>query len=207
MTLKKTLTALAAAAGLCLTAYATTVLPVNLAFLVEHAEKAFVGTVDSVERVQIGNIWTDQVTVTVTEGVIGCSAGESVTWNQVRNGENIPLPSMPDFTAGGQYLVFLSAHSGDSPFTAPVALDQGAFAVAENEAGQQVAVNGTGNSTLYDGLNADAIHAAAPASADSPLAGLISDARALDAVANPQQAFAAPSEDGVVTATVQPSAP
>jgi len=146
------------AAGWCLLASvvpATSMIPASLAKIVEHTESGFVGTVESVTVVQNAMGWAEEVTVRVSENVIGSSvAGGTVTWQQYRMGEQHRLAGMPEFKPGEQYLIFLSGKAPGSPNQAPVALGQGAFRIHRNtETGALYARNAFQNEYLY--LNTD----------------------------------------------------
>lgn len=140
-------------------AFATTMVPANLAQIVEKAEKGFVGTVQSVEVVRAQRGWAEKVTVLVSEGVVGnVKAGDTVVWLQARSGENVRLPGMPEYKAGEEHMIFLAGKAKGSDLQAPMALGQGSFRVHKEKAsGQKLARNGFQNANLFDGLDTEAI--------------------------------------------------
>ncbi len=186
---------------------AITVVDANLAQIVEHTDKAFVGTVTGVEVVQVnGDQWASQITVSVSQGVLGgAAAGETVTWTQARPNEHTPYCGMPQYQVGGEHLVFLSATAGDSPFSAPVALGHGSFRCETNANGVTTATNAFGNGALFSGLDLAAISAASdgPVSANG-VEGIINAAQTLAASPNPAEAYAASGDAGLAATPTNP---
>jgi len=183
-------------------AMATSMIPVNLAHIVDLADKAFVCTVDSAEVVETSWGWGEQITVTVSRAVKGdVAASDTVTWTQFRHTERVRMPSMPEFTVGEEYLVFLAGQVEGSPYTAPVGLDQGCFTVSHDESGNLTASNAYNNENLYTGLNQSAIEAQA-GSADTQLDAIIGAAEVLGSVEDPQAAYGM-AGDVELTATIQ----
>lgn len=158
MNIRRHFAALALAATFAATASlagATTMIPVNLEHLVKYADRAFVCTVDNVEIIDVDGLKGERVTVTVSRAVLGeVEDGGTVTWIQYRPNEIAPLPSMPQYEIGGEYLIFLAGYAEGSSFTAPVALNQGAFTIVTNEeTGAEQPVNAYNNQYLYAGMN------------------------------------------------------
>ena len=78
--------AAAALVSLGASAFATSMVPVNLAQIVENTDKAFVAKIESVEVVQTPKGWAEKVTVKVSDPVLGAvQASESVSWQQFRS--------------------------------------------------------------------------------------------------------------------------
>lgn len=145
---------------------ATTLIASNLAKMSETAEAAFIVRIDSFETSHSADSQAfDVVTGTVVEPVFGnVKTSETVTWNQFKFGRNVPLPAMPEYEPGREYLVFLSGKGTGPGFKAPIGLGQGVFAIVRNpQTGAAIARNVYMNSTLTAGLDveraADAIAA------------------------------------------------
>jgi hypothetical protein len=161
MHFSRSLKMVAVAASMLLTSvsFAVTMVPINLAQIVELSDKAFVGTVASVKVVKTENRWADEITVKVTEPVLGAvQAGDTVTWQQFRTNENIRLPGVPQYQEGGEYLVFLAGKATPRGFQAAVGLGQGSFRVHRNtQTGQALARNEFMNAQLFEGLDTDLV--------------------------------------------------
>jgi hypothetical protein len=140
------------------TAAGTTIVSTNLAELSELADDAFVVHIDNMETSTSGNRSFDIVTATVVEPVFGDKqASETVTWRQFRFGRSVPLPAMPTYQTGKEYLIFLSGPGTGPGYQMPVGLGQGAFTITRNpQTGAAIARNAYMNSTLNAGLNVDA---------------------------------------------------
>jgi hypothetical protein len=155
----KTFVAGLAVALLSAWAFATTMVPVNLAEIVENTEKAFVCVVQATEIVETPNGWAEKVTVQVTDPVLGkVRAGESVSWLQFRNGKDVRLSGMPSYQPGEEHMIFLSGKGRGTDFQAPFALGQGSFRVhTETATGEKFARNEFANAHLFEGLDADLV--------------------------------------------------
>ncbi len=134
---------------------AVTMVPVNLAKIVEYTEKAFVGEVRSVETIQTAQGWADKVTMVVTENVLGdAEPGQLVIWNQFRGSKEAPMQDMPTYTPGEERLVFLAAKAAGSELQAPYGLGQGIFKVQRQPvSGRTTVLNSFGNSNLFQNLD------------------------------------------------------
>ncbi len=166
----------------CGDAFPLSMVPVNLAQIVQYTEQAFVGTVLSSTTIQTPEGWGDQVVMRVTEPVLGAArAGEQVQWVQARSSEQAALPGMPQLQVGASHLIFLSAKVNGSPFQAPYALGQGTFAISQDEkTGESKARNDFMNQNLFVGLDTTAI-AKAVVEADAASKGLGTAEKALRA--------------------------
>ncbi|PKO17604.1 hypothetical protein CVU37_08975 [candidate division BRC1 bacterium HGW-BRC1-1] len=149
-------TLLVSAAGI---ANAVSMLPVNLAQIVENTEKAFVGTIQSVEVVETPNGWAEKVTATVKEAVLGeVKAGDTVSWLQYRMGEVARLAGMPKYAAGEEHLIFLAGKGLGTDFQAAYGLGQGSFRVHRNvDTGEAFVRNEFMNSQLFKGVDTEAL--------------------------------------------------
>lgn len=140
-------------------ASALTMVPVNLGLMVEYTDKAFVGKAVSMQPVETSQGWADEVTFQVTEPVIGkVTAGETVTWLQRRSGEQVPMPGMPRYEGGQEYMIFLAGKAPDSQLQAPYALGQGTFRVhRDRSTGAVYARNEFENASLFQGVDTEAL--------------------------------------------------
>lgn len=147
------------ALGVCVGANATSMVPVNLAQIVENTDKAFVGQIVSVGIVQTPKGWADKVTVKVSEPVLGkVKGGDLVEWLQYRPGRDIPLPGMPEYKAGDEHLIFLAGKGVGTEFQAAYGLGQGSFRVHRNtQTGEVIVRNDFMNSSLFSGLDSAAV--------------------------------------------------
>lgn len=156
---------LCAAAALALTLFAggqrhasaTTMVPTNIAMLSEIAESVFVVKIESVETLTSGSRAYDKIRGIVTEPVAGDrNTSDTVEWNQFRIARNMPVPAMPTYEAGKEYLIFLTGKGPGTGYQSPVGLGQGAFAVTRHpQTGAIMVRNAYNNSTLTSGLNVD----------------------------------------------------
>jgi len=211
-TMMKTRHSLHAAGLLCSgVSQAMTVAPVNLEHLVDHAERAFVCTVDASDIVEVaeGRLG-ERITVTVSRPVLGeVSAQEKLSWMQYRSAQAKPLAGMPQYETGVSYLVFLSAAASGSPYQSPVAMGQGVFRVSEDKAtGTVSAANQYNNEYLWARVDMetveDAQKAAQPATQlDSIIAA--TQALAADKAVRADKAPAAIDMDHAETSVVVPS--
>ena len=137
------------------TAPAVTMIPVNLAKIVEYTEKAFVGEVRSVEAIETPQGWADKVTMVVTENIIGdAEPGQIVTWNQFRGSKDSRMQDMPTYTPGEERLIFLAARASGSQLQAPYGLGQGTFSIKRDAVtGRAKVLNGYGNAHLFQNLD------------------------------------------------------
>lgn len=199
-------------AALVTLASGTTVLPTNLAKIVKYTEKGFVCTIESVEVTLTEKGWAERVSAKVSEGVVGkVKKGDSIEWYQARFGEKAPIAGMPQYEAGGEYLIFLSARAGSSIFQSPFALGQGCFTITRDaETGAVFARNEMQNENLMlnldrgkVGARIEKIRAAAGKSgaASSELESITDSARALATEKDPESAFAAAKSNNAVGAT------
>ncbi len=137
------------------TAWAMSVLPLDLAALTAEAGRIFVGRV---ERVDTGRdaaglpaVWT---TFTVAQTLKG-GPGERVTVKQLGaslgepGGAGTPIaprPGLPRYTPGESVVLFVHPES-TLGFTSPVGLGQGCFRIRERD-GETVVENDVGNRNL-----------------------------------------------------------
>lgn len=171
-------------------AQATSMIPVNLATIVEYTEAAFVGKAVSVEIVQTADGWADKVTMTVTEPILGkVEAGQEIVWHQARTTEQVPIPGMPGYAAGREYLIFLSRKGEGTQFQAPFALGQGAFDVIREGGAKPAVRNQFMNATLFTGLDMEKV-ATAAVQADPATRSLSGQARS-QAVTRKRAAYGA----------------
>lgn len=158
---------------------AVTMVPVNLAQIVEHTEKAFVGTVTGSEVVQLSKGWADKITVKVSDPVLGSvKAGDTVTWLQYRIGKEIPVAGMPKYKVGDEHLIFLAGKGRNTEFQAAYGLGQGSFRVHREKAtGKALVRNDFMNAHLFENLDT-ALIADTIVGQDAKLNALTADKRA-----------------------------
>jgi hypothetical protein len=163
---------------LAASAFATSLVPVNLAQIVENTDKAFVGEVKSVEVVKTPKGWAEEVTVKVSDPVLGAvRAGETVSWLQYRVGEQARMPGMPKYATGEEHMIFLAGKGAGTDFQAAYGLGQGSFRVhRDKETGQAFVRNEFMNAQLFTGLDTDALSAAI-VDQDAATRGLAADAK------------------------------
>jgi hypothetical protein len=167
--------ALAAAAP----ARATSLVPLNLARIVEGAESAFVGEVVEAKAVQAPGGWAERISVRVSEPVFGqVEAGQVVSWLQFRFDGRTRLPGMPLYREGAEYLVFLTGKGRGTEFQLACGLGQGSFQVHRGEDGQAWARNEFRNANLWRGLDAGKV-AEASAQRDPAFRALPPEQKAL----------------------------
>lgn len=137
---------------------ATTMVATNLAQLSEAAESAFVVRIQSTETTTTADGTShDVITGTVIEPVFGnVKTSQTISWNQFRLGKNVPVPSMPAYEAGKEYLVFLAGKGPGTGLQAPIGLGQGVFLITRNpRTGAASARNAYMNATVARGLNVE----------------------------------------------------
>jgi hypothetical protein len=141
--MKRLLLALAASFTICMSAHATSVLPLYLDEIVDSAAVAFEGTVVSnrTTRDDASGFVVTYTTFRVHEALKG-NPGETVTIKQV--GGELPAEGIrekaygvPRFTAGQSVVLFLYGTS-QAGFSSPVGLDQGRFMISNEPNGPEV---------------------------------------------------------------------
>ncbi len=134
---------------------ATTILPMNIEQIVSIAPNAFVCTIEEISIDEFGNLKGETITATVTKEVYGdYSKGETVEWTQYMPSSETRIPSMPEYEAGGTYLIFLTDPVTGSAFSAPAGLDQGSFVIIEDKTtGSVAAKNSNKNRYLYSNVD------------------------------------------------------
>lgn len=142
------------------TAQATRVRVMNLAELVEHAQRIFVGRCVAEEAAAAGSIPYTRYTFEVLDAVKGVG-GERVTVGQfgVTRPRAMPggkmqvtrISGMPRYRPGDKVLLFLGPESAIG-LSSPVGLQQGAFLVL-GEGRRQKLVNAVDNRNLSHGLD------------------------------------------------------
>jgi hypothetical protein len=149
--------------------HATRVLPLNLEELTKHAGRVFSGRITEVRVERDPGLDRDvtRVTAEVEHSAKGGN-GRSVTFRVLgrQNGKE-PLQSgiggMPRFREGEEVVLFLYGES-KAGLTSPVGFGQGKFSLVRDKQGRRVALNESGNQTLFQGLSDDAEKRLGPAS-------------------------------------------
>lgn len=143
-------------------ASALSMIPANLGLIVEHTESGFVGKAVSMTPTHTAQGWADEVVFEVTDPIIGnTKKGDTVTWFQARSAEKIPMPGIPAYAAGQEYVIFLTAKAPGSVLQAPMALGQGTFKVfRENANAPAFARNEWNNGPLFSDMDTEALGAA-----------------------------------------------
>lgn len=150
------------AAGLVATGvHATMVIPMNFDQLLANADRVFIGTCTAVnEGTTKEGIPYAEYTFTVSEALRG-SVGETVTIRQFgqltpkrvddKLLQNFRVQGMPTYKPGQRMLLLLRSDS-QLGLTSPIGLFQGAFSVQLDAEGAEVAVNGSNNVNLFQGM-------------------------------------------------------
>ena len=110
---------------------ATTVQTVNLFEMVKLADRVFWGKCLKMKTAQDGatGLLVTAYTFEVREGIKGVSAGETVVFRQISQGQKgFGIPGLPQYHEGQEALLFLHADSRIG-LTSPVGLSQGVFRV------------------------------------------------------------------------------
>jgi hypothetical protein len=169
---KKILIAAWLAVAAALPAFATSVLPVDLAQIIDQAAVAFQGTVT---EVRTGRDPQTGLLVTMTtfrvDDVLKGDVPSSYTVKQIggedtASGLKFRAMGVPTYRTGETYVLFMNGVSAHG-FTSPVGLSQGRFEVASGEAGLEV-----GNGRDFRELTQNMPEAQLPAqakSADKPV--------------------------------------
>lgn len=139
--------------------HATRVRPLNLEQLTDKAARIVSGRVLSVEAGEDAALGT-VVTVVTLELDRSLKGGQSrtLTLKMLGSREGIAPTGpvgLPHFEAGEELILFLYGESR-AGLTSPVGLGQGKFVKFRDKQGRQLAINGTGNQTLFTGLSAEA---------------------------------------------------
>lgn len=140
-------------------ASATSMVPVNLAQIVELTHVGFVGKIESVEVIITAEGGGEKVTATVSEPVLGkVGTGDKISWVQFRQSESVRLPGMPKYAVGEEHLVFLLNKAPGSQYQSAAGLGQGSFRIHRDKStGQAYARNGFMNQSLFSNLDVDAV--------------------------------------------------
>ncbi len=151
-----------AAVGLfaCGLAAASTVRPLNIEQLTQHAGRIVAGRCTGVQVVRDARLGADVTIVTVrVDDVLKGTAAPTLAIRHVGGSGGAPgttaVAGMPAIAPGQHVVLFLYPESA-SGLTSPVGLGQGRFVVAPDEKGRRLVVNDTGNRNLLRGLSPDA---------------------------------------------------
>ncbi len=141
---------------------ATTVVPVNFDQLVANADRVFIGTCSSVEAgstpeglpytaytFSVAEVLKGDVGAAVTLRQLGLLEPQRVGGNMVKV---FRIQGMPTYKVGQKFLLFLRADS-ELGLASPIGLFQGAFSIGLDAEGAKVAVNGSNNVNLFQGMD------------------------------------------------------
>ena len=135
---------------------ATTVQTVNLFEMVKLADRVFWGKYLKMKTAQDGatGLLVTAYTFEVREGIKGVSAGETVVFRQISQGQKgFGIPGLPQYHEGQEALLFLHADSRIG-LTSPVGLSQGVFRVEKIQDYLGVS-NSLGNRNLAHNVSAE----------------------------------------------------
>ncbi len=136
--------------------WATTVQTVNLFEMVRLADRVFWGTCQKMKTEQDATtgLRVTAYTFEVREGIKGVSAGETVVFRQISQGQKgFGIPGLPQYHEGQEALLFLLADSRIG-LTSPVGLSQGVFQVEKIQDFLAVS-NSLGNRNLAHNVSAE----------------------------------------------------
>ncbi len=138
----------------------TTLLPENLAGLVDGADRIFLGRVISEWTGRDEHDLPATITTFKIMEVLKGNLPEELPVKQLGVTEVQPdglatwVDGMPRYRLGFDYLIFLPADSSLG-FTSPVGLFQGAFTILQDSSGIVVATNGINNANLFLGVGSE----------------------------------------------------
>lgn len=151
------------------------VVPVNLEYMTQQADRIFLGQVLQVEDgLDEGGLWSQFVTFEVLEVYKG-DLDDTLTIKQINpagppgtesaGSVNLLAGVLPQYHVGQEVVVFLSPDS-EIGFTSTIGLMQGTFYVMRDDSGEKIVVNSVQNNGLFKGLAVAALHAAPGLSAE-----------------------------------------
>lgn len=152
------------------------IMPVNLEYMAEHADRIFLGRVVNVEdQFDSDGRWCQLITFEILEPYKG-ELGKTLTIKQV-NPNPIPqsdgsvltttsFQGVPQYTVGEEVLVLLSPDSAIG-YTTSVGFMQGTFRITTDADGNKQLTNGLQNIGLLKGMQATSAHSAMGLSAST----------------------------------------
>ena len=132
--------------------------PLNIEDLAGRADRIFSGRCVEVREArdaalgQTVTYTTFVVTRAVKGGLHGRITIKSLGGSAVGAAGGEPMASSPRFRRGEQVVLFLYGDS-QAGLTSPVGFGQGKFRIIKDKSGREVALNATGNRTLFHGLS------------------------------------------------------
>jgi hypothetical protein len=143
---------LLAATALPPPAHASRVRPVNLEQMTARAGRIVQGECTAVEVERDTELQCDVASVTLrVEQTLKGDTAETLTFRMLAGRAELPA-----FAEGERVILFLY-HESRSGLTSPIGLGQGKFTIVTDKQGGKLALNGFGNTTLFNELSPDAL--------------------------------------------------